>query len=178
MTDSEKLLDIVNALQAYGYYMQQSGWTDDKPEHTPIPAPATLITAEDVTSAIEALDGFTIIRDFGTSGIKDISIGLIMNEKTRINITVQLDREESAPDGAEVVRKDGEVYCKFEIRNIGPKNLGTEYVREIDTVLGKATVKISAMAYVKALLESGTLNENQELAMAAYYSYWQAAVNY
>ncbi len=179
MSDNTKLIDLVNALQTYGYYMQHSGWTDNKQTHTDIPDPSVLLNDASVAAAKDAVDSMAVVKEDEHSVLSDAKFSLTLNEKTVINITVKPADGVLITSGGYTVRDiGGETYYQFSTAPIGARNLGTEYTIEVATDHGKATVTASAMSYVRAALNSGSLAEGKRLAMAAYYQYYVAADRY
>ena len=174
-TQPEKLRDLVTALQGYGYYLQGSGWTDGR-NHDAIPAPEN---APDVDTAMNAVKDMSFTKSIGTSGIKEAKVSLTLNAKTVINVFVLPE------DGVEVTSAgytmNGEYY-RFSTERIGPKNLAKDYTVSITTndgtTDGTAALTASALGSVKAALNSGTLTEPQQLALAAYFNYYAAADAY
>ncbi len=180
VTDNAKLLELVNSLQAYGYYMQVSGWTDDKPSHKPIPAPETLLTQTDIETAVSAVSGYTVTKLFGSSGLVDSKFSLTLNSKTTLNFSVRPgDGVVIVSNGYKLRTIGGKTYYQFSpAGKIGPKNLGKDYSVTVVTNQGSATFTASAMAYLNLAFSSGTLTEQQQAALAAYYFYYVAAYNY
>ena len=168
-------LPLVNALQAYGYYMQHSGWTDDKASHTAIPQPAN---TPDIAAAKAAVSNMQIVKTMEGSGIADSKVALVLNAKTVITVSVKPeDNVTISSTGYKIITINGDTYYEFSTTKIGPKALATEYTVSVTTSVGTAIVQTSAMAYVNALFGTG-LTENQQRAMAAYYEYYLAATNY
>lgn len=177
--NDQKIIDLVNSLHAYGYYMQASGWTDSFSSHKPIPAPEILLTQTDIDETISAVSRYSLAKDDASAGISDTKFSMTMNSKTAINISVK-------PTDGVTIRSsvfstriiDGETYYVIKVSKIGPKNLGNTYVISVETSQGIATYTTSVMAYVNILMNSGKINDNQKLALAAYYYYFIAAKNY
>ena len=180
VTDKPKLLNLVNALQAYGYYMQASGWKDDKPSHKPIPAPSVQLTQNDINTAISAVSGYSVTKVFGNSGLVDSKYSLTLNSKTTMNFSVKPgDGISIVSSGYKIRTINGDTYYQFSPDGkIGPKNLGKDYSVTVVTSQGEATFSASAMAYVNTAFNSGSLNDQQKAALAAYYFYYDAAYKY
>ena len=179
MLNNIKLFYLVDALQAYGYYLQDSGWTDDKPSHTRIPEPVLKLNDDSISQVKTQLTEYNVTKDYGTSGITDSKISLTLNAKTAINIFVKPGEGETIlSEGYKTATINNETYYQFSENGIGPKNLGKAYPISVKTNQGTATITASAMSYVKALLDNNTVEENKQLAMAAYFYYYQAAIDY
>ena len=179
VTNNRSLINLVNALQSYGYYMQQSGWTDDKATHTEIPAPATLLTDSDITAARTNVSGMNFMKSLDGSGIENARFSLTLNAKTVINFLVKPGEGVNVTTaGYKTKTINGETYYQYTTEKIGPRNLGRSYSVTIETNNGTATVSAPAMAYVKLALNDSNLDTNKKKAMTAYYKYYYAAANY
>ena len=177
--NADKLEALIDSLQAYGYYMQASDWSDGA-THTPIPAPPSTIASSDIQTAKDGLDGFAVEKILGNSGIDEsMMISLTMNSKTVLKVYVkpQTGVTITSTDCKPVVFS-GVTYYEFDVTDIGPKHLGRPQTITINTNQGTATVNVSAMFYVKNMLNKDTLASNQKMALAAYYFYYSAADNY
>jgi hypothetical protein len=171
----------VDALQDYGHYMQQSGWTDGK-THTAVAA-VNALDADDISAAQTGVSGKAIVKDLGTSDVEDIMFALTLNEKTVINVFglpaegKTIDSAAGAwANGTQVI--GGKTYYRYDTDKIGPRKLGNNYTVTLRTEAGNATVQVSAMSYVYSVLNSGTFTEAKQLAMTAYYNYFAAAAAY
>ena len=180
-SNADKLEMMVDALQTYGYYMQASDWSDGA-THAPIPTPpsTSTITSADVQTAKEGLAGFTIEKVLGNSGIDaSMKIALTMNSKTVLKVYVKAAPGVTVTSlNCTAVDFSGTTYYEFDVTEIGPKNLGKTQTITINTNQGTARVKVSAMFYIKNMLNKDALPLNQQLALAAYYFYYSAAENY
>lgn len=179
-TDNEYLLNLVNSLQDYGYYMQKSGW-DDKKTHEPISLSSAYnaLNTSDINATVSAVNNYGIVKTLGESGINpSIKIGLALTSQTELRVSVQLNEGVSMVSSGYTKREiDGEVYYTFAIKNISPEDLGDSQTFTIETDHGTATIELSVMHYVKVSL-SNDINTAQKLAMVAYYNYYTQAVNY
>ncbi len=175
-----RVLNLVNALHAYGYYMQQTDWKDDKPSHKAIPAPSMLLDAGDSNHCALYIDQYEVTKDFNSSGITDAKISLTLTSKTAINVAVKLDDGvEMISSGYETIDIDGDTYYLFTLaKGIGPKGLGDDRAITITTSTGEAEITASAMAYVDLLFSSDFVTEAEEYALVAYYYYYLAALEY
>ena len=178
---SQKGKTLVSALQTYGFYLQNSGWTDGK-EHTAIAAPAQEMTEDSIAAAKSGLIemGITdITKNLEDSGITDAKFTLVLNSKTVIGVYVKPESGAKVTStGFKKTKLSGEVYYLYKTPKIGPKNLGKLYTVEAKTNVGTATVEGSAMSYVKAALNNDGFTEAKKLALTAYYYYYLAARAY
>ena len=55
MSDNTKLLRLVNSLQQFGYYMQESGWEGVRKSNEAIPVPEPGLVDEDIVSTKNAM---------------------------------------------------------------------------------------------------------------------------
>ena len=182
-SENQKLRDLVSALQAYGHYLQASGWTDGK-DHTAIAAPAQELTEDSIAAAKSGLSEMAntdIIKELDGSGIMDAKFTLVLNSKTVIGVYVKPESGAKVTStGFKKTKLSGEVYYLYKTPKIGPKNLGKLYTVKAETNVGTtaATVKGSAMSYVKAVLDNPDFAQEKQYAMAAYYYYYLAAQAY
>jgi len=174
-----RIIDLVNALHTYGYYMQQSNWSDSV-NHTAIPKPSEILTSLDVDRAVTKLnmDTFCDIRkNMGTSGISfDVMVSLTLTSVTTLKIYVKPENSSVImPRNSTSVNLNGEKYYVFSVSNIGPNHLDTQRRFEIKTNQGTATISLPALFYVKTMLNYGLTTQAQKLALTAYYRYYEAA---
>lgn len=175
----ERVVDLVDALQKYGYYMQKSDWSDNV-SHYAIPKPSRTLSSADVDRAttelnLDALCG--IQKNLGTSGISSsMKISLSLTSVTALKLYVKPeDSSVIMPNNAKAVDFGGVTYYEFAINNIGPHVLDTMRTFEITTNKGTATVSLPAIFYVKNMLNKSTTTNDQKLALTAYYQYFKAA---
>lgn len=182
MAGNTELLNLVNGLYTYCYYLQFYGWDSNRYQHRPIEAPeqdSLLLSVNDVEEARAALSGYAFTNELLESGIEDTSISLTLNGRTDINVYVK-------PESAAVIRSAGgeertigtETYYRFKTLPIGPKNLGEEYTITVETSRGTATITGSALAYLNTVLNSAAISPYKQFAMTAFYRYYLAAVAY
>ena len=176
--DKPKLIALINALQNYGYYMQQSGWTDGK-SHAPIEMVFALSEA-DVEAARSGVAAMEVVKELEDSGIADARFGLTLNAATVVNVFVLPGEGVSivSPNPAGTQAIGGETYYRFDSVKIGAGNLGKVYTVSVTTDVGTAHVRVSAMSYVFAVLNGTSFTQAKQYAMAAYYNYYAAADAY
>ena len=174
--EQQKLIGLVNALQNYGYYMQQSGWRDGR-EHTQI---AKQSNCSSIETARNGVSGQEIIKQLEGSGIEDVKFSLTLNAQTIINVFFKPESGVAFSSGyVGTTTLNGGTYYQINTAKIGPRNLGKMYTITAKTDSGTAEVKVSAMSYVYAVLATNSaFTEAQQYAMAAYYDYWRAANAY
>lgn len=196
MEKGKETLNLVNALQDYGYYMQQSGWKDDKDSHAAIPA-KTVLNDNSITAAANAVSSMGIVKDLENSGIRNVKLSLILNEATVVRVSIKPEADtliESASvtsgNGIPVSLScdteswiDSQKYYQFSTEKIGPVNLDKPYTFHVTTrtgdQMGEATITVSAMSYVDAVLRNtSTFAVEKKYAMTAYYYYYAAAARY
>lgn len=170
---------LINSLHDYGYYMQQSGWSDGN-THTMIEAPVKTLNSSDIAAANEGLSNYTLNRTLGNSGIEDsIKVGLAIDSQTELRVSVK------PGSGVTMVSTNctprminNEQYYQFSRKNIGPKALGDNISFTAVTDQGSAAINVSVMYYVKAALASDTITAAQKYALVAYYNYYATAMAY
>ena len=176
--DNVKLIALVDALQNYGYYMQQSGWTDSK-THTPIEQVSVLGT-DDFAAALAGVADKAVVKELEGSGIEDAKFGLTLNAQTIINVYVKpadgVSIVSPSPDGTQTI--GGATYYRFDTTKIGAGDLAKVYTIAVTTDEGTAYVRVSAMSYVHSVLNGTSFTEAKQYAMVAYYNYCAAAKAY
>ena len=171
--------DLINSLQDYGYYMQQSGWSDGY-THTPIEAPVKTLDFGDMYVANRGLDNYSLDKTLNDSGIEDsVKVGLSIASQTELRVSVK------PGSGVKLLSTDctprminNEQYYQFSRKNIGPKALGDDMTFMIATDHGLAVIRVSVMYYVKIALASTSFTEAQKYALVAYYNYYVSAMAY
>ena len=171
--------DLINSLQDYGYYMQQSGWSDGY-THTPIEAPVKTLDFGDMYVANRGLDNYSLDKTLNDSGIEDsVKVRLSIASQTELRVSVK------PGSGVKLLSTDctprminNEQYYQFSRKNIGPKALGDDMTFMIATDHGLAVIRVSVMYYVKIALASTSFTEAQKYALVAYYNYYVSAMAY
>ena len=171
--------DLINSLQDYGYYMQQSGWSDGY-THTPIEAPVKTLDFGDMYVANRGLDNYSLDKTLNDTGIEDsVKVGLSIASQTELRVSVK------PGSGVKLLSTDctprminNEQYYQFSRKNIGPKALGDDMTFMIATDHGLAVIRVSVMYYVKIALASTSFTEAQKYALVAYYNYYVSAMAY
>ena len=121
------------------------------------------------------------------SGVSDIAYSLNLDSSTAINLYFTVDGTASVSgkdieDGDLEVSSEGGKYS-VTIKNIPAHELDTKYELTISAAQ-TVTVKVSAMSYVRAVLNSeaenmdGVAIATMRNAAAAIYHYWNANMNY
>lgn len=177
--DNAKLVNLLNGLHAYGYYLQKSGWTDNK-SHANIPDPAKFLSTADITSTVNSLKSYSFVKNLGNSGLDDdVKLGLTLNSKTEFRVSVKPASGVSITSTGYTTKEiDGSTYYQFTVGKIGPRALGTPRSFTITTTRGTATITVPAIYYVNNILTKDKYNTNQKLALVAYYNYYSAAMAY
>lgn len=176
--ENQDLIRLLDALQNYGAYLQNSGWTDGA-NHASVDK-VTWLYASDIEVARAGTNGMAIVKTAEGSGISadNILFALTLNSQTRINVYVKSDGAAfssvtgAVPNGTRTI--GGEPYLRFDTAQISAGNLGNAYTVTVVTDSGTATVTASAMSYVYAVLE-GAFTEEKQYAMTAFYYYHTAA---
>lgn len=182
----EQLFKVVNALLNYGYYLQQSGWTDGMANHAPVEATDTgaATRMEAVKQEVEAKKA---VKSMGTSGIpeQNVFFSLTLNADTVVNLYI-LKSDAYTVDSAmldgnayvlEEVNIGGADYIRIHTDPIGASGLMDDHTVVLTTASGEAAITFSATSYVRSVL-NGSLPESNKLAMVAFYDYAVAAKAY
>ena len=178
--EKEKLLNLVASIQDYGHYMQGSGWTDGL-THEPIDA-YTDLDDDSIEAVKSGVSEMHIVKELRDSGVSEVLFALRLNEKTVINIYALPDEgmtitsSTAKAKGTQTI--GGKEYYQFDTDKISAENLGTAYTITLSTENGTATINVSAMSYVYAVLNSESFTVEKKKAMAAYYGYYTKAIAY
>ncbi len=178
LPNGAKLQALVKALQNYGYYLQKSGWTDGK-DHTPL-EPAEELGSANVTAAKKAVSKLAPVKKLTGTGIGDVMFSLTLNEATKINAFFKPNKGVTVTtEEAGKVTISGETYYKVTSDKISARNLGKNYTLAVTTSKGRtATLQVSAMSYVKNVLDSKSMNDAKKYAMTAFCEYYTKAIAY
>ena len=183
------LLNLVYKLQAYGYYLQNSGWSDAR-THAAIPypftdliedsIPKTIITDESLSYTVNKVSSYNYSIS-GNSLIADVRFALTLNSQTELRVAVKPAAGvtvTSDTTGYSITNIGGDDYYVFTIKDIGPKRLGNNQVIVINTDQGEVRINVPVMYYVKQVLGSSSFATAEKNAMIAYYNYYDAAMRY
>ena len=184
------LMNLMYKLQAYGYYLQNSGWTDGRThKQIPIPVstlnentiPKTIIVDGCLEETISAVNSYGMTLTQTGTLIADVRFALALNSETDLRIAVKpASGVTITSDASEyrIVTIDNEKYYMFTVVEIGPKKLGDNKNVTIKTDKGNATISVSPIYYVKQVLNDSSFDTNQKNAMIAYYNYFDSAKRY
>ncbi len=170
---SQSAINIVCALQDYGYYLQNSGWTDG---NTHMPADKlTEYTSDDITRVLSNVETYAFVSPVGKHNIIQAGYSVTMNSKTKIKLYVRLAEGHFYPDNSNFkpVEMNGEDrWYVYEFKDIGPMSIGTIY-----TLNG---AEVSVLSYVNSVLKntSGSFTPEKQNAMIALYDYYEAVLNF
>ena len=134
--------------------------------HEPI-EPKRLLTADDIQAARDGVAGMAVVKELEGSGILDAKYGLTLNAETIINVFVLPEEGVTilSPDPVATQTISGERYYRFDTEKIGAGNLSKVYDIAVTTTEGVAHVKVSAMSYVYAQLNSASIRTFRRKAM-------------
>lgn len=184
------LMNLLYKLQAYGYYLQKSGWNDGR-THTQIPIPVstleetlipkTVIVDGCLEETMSSVSSYSMTLTQTSTLITDVKFSLALNSQTDLKIAVKPASDVTITSDASeysIVTIGNEDYYVFTVVEIGPKKLGENKTLTIKTDKGDATISVPPMYYVKQVLNSSSFETNQKNAMIAYYNYFDAAKRY
>ena len=186
----EVTVDLVHALGDYGTYIQPflsaaRGWTTGPGSKQYAKMDAAYTTVYDV-NAVKTAVADHAIRQKKCPDIKEISYSLLLDSDTAIylyfkpadnykgGITVTVDGDLTTA----AKQKDGRYLVK--ITNIGAHMLGDPYSVVVATTNGRSTVTVSALSYVKGVLDAEAYQNDTDAqyAVASIYNYYAAAAAY
>lgn len=178
LSNNTGLINLLNGLHAYGYYIQKSGWTDNR-SHATIPDPIKFLTAADRASTVNSVSSFNLETNIGSSGIDNIvKTSMSIATTTELNIYVKPTSGTTITSSAPTTTINGEKYYQFSTGKLGPKSLGNPKTVTVKTNRGTATISVATMYYVKSALDSNKLSTNEEYAVIAFYNYYASALAY
>ena len=157
LSSDTKLMALIDALQNYGYYLQESGWKDGL-EHNRINSYTTVIDESNLANISEADYAIQKPEAEGTT----ITFSLTLNSKTRINVFSAFE---------------GKKYT-YHVGGIGPAGLGKMIDIEVATSEGTKTVRVCPISYAYAVINNDSMSVAKKAAMTAYYNYYLAAASY
>ena len=166
----QKAVDLVNAIQDYGHYMQASKWADSR-DHESIPC-QTVYTSTDIERVIPLVSEYAFKRT-NDSYIDVVSYSLSMNSQISINLYMKLQDGYTFTGSAfEEITRNEQLWYKYTKREIGPLKFKTMY-----TIQGS---KVSVLSYANAVLTNpnGTFSQAEQFAMVALYDYQAKAWDY
>lgn len=178
----KKLIEYGHFVQIY--LQQLRGWTfgtDYKRiELYGDSAPVYSDSYDDIKAELEQ-DGYAfsnIISD--DSVIEKITYSLVLDSKTTIRVYIKpaanYDGEITVSGDASEATKQSDGRYLVEFKDIGAHELGTPYTIYING--DAATVTVSAMSYVRGMLDNAKATDAAKDAVCSIYYYWQAALNY
>lgn len=180
-------IDLVHALADYGHYVQPflsatRGWTIGSGDDQYAEMDLCYATEYDIDAVSAAVADYGIQRTM-SADIVGISYSLLMDSDTAIylyfkpvadyegSFTVTIDGETA------MATKKGDRYLVV-IPNIGAHKLGDPYTVVVTTTNGESTVTVSALSYVKGVLDAYTDYQTAQYAVASIYHYYAAATEY
>ena len=181
------MVAVVESMADYGHYIQpflsaENGWTigDQYAEMTHY-----YTTAEyNIAEVKEAVSGYAAVRENKSTDIEKINYSLVLDSETSIRVfftpaagfkgtvTATVDGKPAAIEQ----QSDGRYMVR--IPNISAHKLGTTYTVVVTTEGGTATAKLSAMSYVKEMMDAYTGKPAYLKAAASLYYYYHAAYEY
>jgi hypothetical protein len=169
-------VNVVDAVQNYGHYLQTSGWTD-KNRHNPIDAVAgkeiTDASVETVKTAL-ADDTYDFVKPTNNPSLEAMRFSLSLKSAMTINLYYKLSSGSIAD--AETVEIDGETWYLVKMGPLAPKHCGASF-----PVLGEGANagSVSVLSYVKAILNSSSasITSEKKYAMVALYEYYNTMLD-
>ena len=139
------------------------------------------LDSSDISNAISGLSSsnYDLIRDSSGSGIENVTFSLYLDAKTSIYLYLNPAKGYTGTPtvSAYSVENVGGKY-RIVVPGLGAYQLGTINSVTV-TANGNFTISnISAYAYAKLILNSGTTSDKAKYAMAALYNYCEAAKDY
>ena len=177
----ENTIALAHAVADYGHYVQIfqaeiKGWTLS--EHYAV-MDKFYTESYDLDTIKTDVAGYAISKNITGDEITAITNSLIVDSETAVRVYFKVDKSYS---GAFDVTVDGASYTAtrignrylVEINNIKASKLVDTHTIEVQTDNGTASVEVSALSYVKSMLDAYETEAPQNAA-AAIYSYAMAA---
>ena len=182
----DETINLVHALADYGHYVQPflsaaRGWTIGSGDDQYAEMDLCYAESYDIDAVKTAVANYAIDRTL-CGDIEKVTYSLQMDSDTAICLHFKpvTDYNGSfAADGFTATKqKDGRYLVK--IPNIDAHKLGDPYTVVVTTTNGESTVTVSALSYVKGILNAEAYQNNTaaQYAVAAVYHYYAAAAAY
>ena len=182
---SAEAVDLVRALGDYGYYAQRflaesNGWEigTDYAEVT------EKFTAEYDCDAIKAaVEDKAFAKDISGASIADVSYSLNLSSETSINVYIKPESGVPVTASAIFNGKDYEAELqpdgRYLVKITGiPATLLGETITVTGDADGAFSISVSALSYVRSVLNNDSFSENAKNAVSALYNYYIAAAAY
>ena len=182
-TLSDELLTLVKSISDYGYYMQNSGWTDGKNNHTDIASAYTELEASDVTTASTAIgDSYAVTKTLSNTGIDEAKYALVLNSDTKMNVYFKpADGVNITSNQVNAVTLGTETwYCK-QTDSIAIADFDKKFdvkVRTDYSENAQAKVNLCPLTYIKAAMDTDGFALEKKLAVTSIYNYYVAVEAY
>lgn len=185
---SEETCRLIRSIADYGHYMQpfiaeNNNWVIGEQYSEMTKSYTDFYDHDAIRDELAAADQ-AVYRDCGDSDIEKLTFALYPDAETAINVYIQPKEDYSGTitvnNGQyKAVRQEDGRYLVI-IPNIAAHQLGRIFELNIATESGTAVMKVSAMSYVYALLDSAAYQDNETAknAVAAFYNYHLAADAY
>ena len=182
----EETVNLVHALADYGHYVQPflsaaRGWTLGSGDDQYAEMDLCYTTEYNINAVKTAVADYGIQRTM-SADIAGISYSLLMDSDTAIYLyfkpIADYDGGFTVDGYTATKQKDGRYLVK--IPNIGAHKLGDPYTVVATTTKGESTVTVSALSYVKGVLDAEAYQDNTaaQYAAASIYHYYAAAAAY
>lgn len=175
----EKAVSVVNSIIDYGYYLQQSGWTD-KNHHAAIQyvtAPSDMSARAVQLKTDENLANHKFVRPTDPD-VEDIMFSLVLQSYTAIKIYVKFRDGSGKSFGEQKVTIDNQEYdVGILVSHIGPTLLGNTF-GALGGNPSSEMGSISALSYIYAVVNNDAMSSEKKNAMAALYNYYLAVKDF
>lgn len=180
------ITELVHAIADYGYHMQKflsvsNNWTigTDYAEQTKY-----YNDSFGLDSVMAAVEDEKFVYDLGQSDIEKVTYSLSLNADTSINVYLKgkenYDGDVTVTVNGNTVQavKQSDGRWKIVIPNIPAHMLGAVYNISVTTTNGTADCSVSALSYVRSVLNSDSFNDTAKNAVASLYYYYAATMEY
>lgn len=163
-------VDLVNAIQDYGHYLQGAakfGWTD-KNRHTVVEA-VNVIDDDSVEQAKPALADYKFVTPSNPL-IEDVMVSLVLNSDVSVKMYFKIASGYTLHGEKQVI--NGEEWEVFKQEHLGPLEFGEEIPLLADDG------SVSVLAYANSIINMDDMEPEKKYVMVAMYNYYLAAVDY
>ena len=175
------IVAIAKSIHDYGYYLQNSTWTDGR-THTALDTPYATLSDADIALASSGVSGYQATKDYEYTGFENVKFALSLGSLTSMDGYFKLDERYAhsvVTEGAEEVELGGETWYRVTGGSVSIMALDHTFTvgckNELD---GVAIVHASPLAYINAALVNDSFSQEKKFALVSLYNYYAAAYEY
>ena len=181
----EKTLNLIRAIADYGHYAQPflsdvNNWTLGK-DYAVMTEFYTGFY--DMSTIREAGKNYSLTKDVSNSDITRVTYRLVLESETMLDVFMtvkegtELTASASFNGTTYTAEKQSDGRYRVRISGISALQFG-DNISISGNARGNFTINVSALAYVRNVLNSDSFGDDAKDAMAAFYKYCEAAIAY